>query len=201
MKELVIGTKNKSKLKEIKEIYVDLPFNCIDLGTFPNISEVVEDGSSFAENAAKKASGYALQVGKWVLAEDSGLVVPVLKGDPGIHSARYAGEHGGDAANNTKLLQELSKYPAENRDAYYICVACLADPQGKVMALTEGKCHGRIISDYLGQGGFGYDPLFLVLEYHQTFGELSSRVKHAISHRSKALAQLRPTLWQLISNS
>lgn len=201
MKELVIGTKNKSKLKEIKEIYVDLPFKCIDLGAFPNVSEVVEDGSTFAENAAKKASGYALQVGKWVLAEDSGLVVPILKGDPGIHSARYAGEHGGDAANNTKLLQELSKYPAENRNAYYICVACLSDPQGKVMALTEGKCHGRIISDYLGQGGFGYDPLFLVLEYHQTFGELSSRVKHAISHRSKALAQLRPTLWQLISNS
>ena len=201
MKELVIGTKNKSKLKEIKEIYVDLPFNCIDLGAFSNVSEVVEDGSTFAENAAKKASGYALQVGKWVLAEDSGLVVPILKGDPGIHSARYAGEHGGDAANNTKLLQELSKYPAENRDAYYICVACLADPQGKVMALTEGKCHGRIISNYLGQGGFGYDPLLLVLEYHQTFGELSSRVKHAISHRSKALAKLRPSLWQLLSNS
>lgn len=201
MTELVIGTKNKSKLKEIKEIYVDLPFNCLDLGAFPWVSEVVEDGSSFAENAAKKASGYALQVGKWVLAEDSGLVVPILNGDPGIHSARYAGEHGCDAANNSKLLHELSKYPAEKRDAYYICVACLADPQGKVMFLTEGKCHGRIIPEYLGEGGFGYDPLFLVLEYHQTFGELSSRVKHAISHRSKALAKLRPSLWQLLSNS
>ena len=201
MTDLVIGTKNKSKLKEIKEIYADLPFNCLDLGAFQGVSEVVEDGSSFAENAAKKASGYALQVGKWVLAEDSGLVVPILKGDPGIHSARYAGEHCCDAANNSKLLHELSKYPAENRDAYYICVACLADPQGKVMVLTEGKCHGRIIPEYLGEGGFGYDPLFLVLEYHQTFGELSSRVKHAISHRSKALAKLRPSLWQLLSNS
>ena len=201
MTDLVIGTKNKSKLKEIKEIYADLPFNCLDLDAFQGVSEVVEDGSSFAENAAKKASGYALQVGKWVLAEDSGLVVPILKGDPGIHSARYAGEHGCDAANNSKILHELSKYPAENRDAYYICVACLADPQGKVMVLTEGKCHGRIIPEYLGEGGFGYDPLFLVLEYHQTFGELSSRVKHAISHRSKALAKLRPSLWQLLSNS
>ncbi|MSR49702.1 MAG: non-canonical purine NTP pyrophosphatase, RdgB/HAM1 family [Planctomycetaceae bacterium] len=201
MTDLVIGTKNKSKLKEIKEIYADLPFNCLDLGAFQGVSEVVEDGSSFAENATKKASGYALQVGKWVLAEDSGLVVPTLKGDPGIHSARYAGEHGCDAANNSKLLHELIKYPAENRDAYYICVACLADPQGKVMVLTEGKCHGRIIPEYLGEGGFGYDPLFLVLEYHQTFGELSSRVKHAISHRSKALAKLRPSLWQLLSNS
>ncbi len=201
MTDLVIGTKNKSKLKEIKEIYADLPFNCLDLGAFQGVSEVVEDGSSFAENAAKKASGYALQVGKWVLAEDSGLVVPILNGDPGIHSARYAGEHGCDAANNSKLLHELSKYPDENRDAYYICVACLADPQGKVMVLTEGKCHGRIIPEYLGEGGFGYDPLFLVLEYHQTFGELSSRVKHAISHRSKALAKLRPSLWQLLSNS
>ncbi|NBR07302.1 MAG: RdgB/HAM1 family non-canonical purine NTP pyrophosphatase [Planctomycetes bacterium] len=200
MTELVIGTKNKSKLREIKEIYDDLPFNCIDLAAFPGVSEVVEDGASFAENAAKKASGYALQVGKWVLAEDSGLVVPILNGAPGIHSARYAGEHGGDAANNTKLLQELSQYPPEKRDAYYICVACLSDPQGKVMALTEGKCHGRIIPEYLGKGGFGYDPLFLVLEYHQTFGELSSRVKHAISHRCKALAQLRPILWQRFSN-
>lgn len=201
MTELVIGTKNKSKLREIKEIYSDLLINCTDLGAFPGVSEVVEDGSSFAENAAKKASGYALQVGKWVLAEDSGLVVPILNGAPGIHSARYAGEHGGDAANNGKLLQELGKYPAENRDAYYICVACLADPQGKVMVLTEGKCHGRIIPEYLGKGGFGYDPLFLVLEYHRTFGELSSRVKHAISHRSKALAKLRPSLWQLLGNS
>lgn len=201
MTELVIGTKNKSKLREIKEIYADLPVNCLDLSSFPNHSEVLEDGSSFLENAEKKASGYALQVGKWVFAEDSGLVVPVLKGEPGIHSARYAGEHGGDSANNTKLLEALKLFPPEKRDAYYICVACLANPEGKIMARAEGRCHGRIIKDYMGQGGFGYDPLFLILEYHQTFGELTARVKHSISHRSKALAQLRPSIWQLLNNS
>ncbi len=196
MNELVIGTKNRSKLKEIKEIFADLPLNCLDLSNFPNCVEVEEDGSSFEENARKKASGYALQTGKWVLAEDSGLVVPVLHGEPGIHSARYAGGHGNDNANNCKLLEALKNFPVEKRDAFYVCSAALANPRGEVVGSAEGKCFGTIIADYLGQGGFGYDPLFLVLEYHQTFGQLTSLVKHSISHRCRALSLIRPSIWR-----
>lgn len=201
MVELVIGTKNRSKLREIKEIFADLPLNFLDLSAFPACTEVVEDGVSFEENARKKASGYALQTGKWVLAEDSGLVVPALHGEPGIHSARYAGGHGDDNANNTKLLAQLKGFAIEERQAFYVCSAALANPMGEVLGWAEGKCFGRIISDYLGQGGFGYDPLFLVLEYHQTFGQLTSRVKHSISHRCKALALLRPSLWRHLLKS
>jgi XTP/dITP diphosphohydrolase len=133
-----------------------------------------------------------------VLGEDSGLVVPALKGRPGVRSARYAGKQGDDAANNTRLLAELAPLPDDQRAAYYVCVAALADPQGEVRAVTEGRCHGTIISDYRGTGGFGYDPLFLIPEYHHTFGELSPRVKHALSHRARALAQLRSALRRLV---
>jgi XTP/dITP diphosphohydrolase len=133
-----------------------------------------------------------------VLGEDSGLVVPALGGRPGVYSARYAGTQGDDAANNRKLLAELAPLPADNRDAYYVCTAALADPAGKVHAVVEGRCWGRIITDYRGAGGFGYDPLFEIVEYHQTFGELSPRVKHALSHRGRALLQLRPALRQLL---
>jgi XTP/dITP diphosphohydrolase len=133
-----------------------------------------------------------------VLGEDSGLVVPALNGRPGVYSARYAGKQGDDAANNLKLLAELAPHAEDKRAAYYVCTAALADPSGVVHAVVEGRCHGRIISEYRGEGGFGYDPLFLIPEYHQTFGQLSSRVKHALSHRGRALLQLRPVLRQLL---
>jgi XTP/dITP diphosphohydrolase len=116
-------------------------------------------------------------------------------------SARYAGVQGDDAANNTKLLAELAPLSEDKREAYYICTAALADPQGAIHAVVEGRCYGRIITEYRGTGGFGYDPLFLIPEYHQTFGELSPRVKHALSHRGRALAQLRPALRRFLGPS
>jgi XTP/dITP diphosphohydrolase len=155
---------------------------------------VVEDGATFADNAGKKASELARVLQHWVLGEDSGLVVPVLGGRPGVYSARYAGKQGDDAANNARLLAELAPLADDQRAAYYVCTAALADPQGEIKAITEGRCHGRIIRDFRGQGGFGYDPLFLIPEYHRTFGELSARVKHALSHRARALSRLRPVL-------
>jgi len=133
-----------------------------------------------------------------VLGEDSGLVVPALNGRPGVYSARYAGRQGDDEANNDRLLAELAPLPDDRRAAYYVCTAALADPGGEVRAVTEGRCHGVIVRQRRGTGGFGYDPLFLIPEYHQTFGELSSRVKHALSHRSRALERLRPDLQQLL---
>ena len=195
---LVLGTRNAKKRKEIEDILGDLGIPLQDLSRFPNAPDVVEDGSTFEANARKKASETAQAIGQWVLGEDSGLVVPALNGRPGVYSARYAGVHGDDAANNKKLLAELAPLPGDKRDAYYVCTAALADPSGQVHAVVEGRCWGRIIAEYRGAGGFGYDPLFLIPEYHQTFGELSARVKHALSHRGRALLQLRPTLRHLL---
>jgi XTP/dITP diphosphohydrolase len=194
MSVLVVGTRNAKKRIEILEILHDLPIEVRDLTAYPDTPDVVEDGDTFEANARKKAIEVARHLGQWVLAEDSGLVVPALKGRPGVYSARYAGKQGDDEANNQKLLAELAPFPDEKRAAYYVCTAALADPAGEVKAVVEGRCHGVIDKDYRGTGGFGYDPLFLIPEYHQTFGELSARVKHALSHRARALEQLRPTL-------
>jgi XTP/dITP diphosphohydrolase len=198
---LVLGTRNAKKRQEIEEILGDLGVALCDLSQFPDAPEVEENGATFEDNARKKASELAKALHHWVLGEDSGLVVPALGGRPGVHSARYAGKQGDDAANNARLLAELAPLPDDRRAAYYVCTAALADPEGEVRAVTEGRCHGRIIGDFRGQGGFGYDPLFLIAEYHRTFGELSPRVKHALSHRARALAKLRPVLWSLLFKS
>jgi XTP/dITP diphosphohydrolase len=195
---LVLGTRNAKKRQEIEEILGDLGLDLQDLAQYPDAPEVVEDGDTFEANAHKKAIETARAVGQWVLAEDSGLVVPALNGRPGVYSARYAGKQGDDAANNARLLAELAPLGPDARVAYYVCTAAVADPAGQVHALAEGRCHGRIIAEYRGTGGFGYDPLFLIPEYHRTFGELSAAVKHALSHRGRALAKLRPALRQLL---
>jgi XTP/dITP diphosphohydrolase len=195
---LVLGTRNRKKRQEIEEILSDLPLELADLTRWPNVPEVVEDGKTFEANARKKASEVARALGQWVLGEDSGLVVPALGGRPGVCSARYAGKQGDDEANNDRLLAELAPLPDEKRAAYYVCVAALADPQGEVREVVEGRCHGRIIRERRGSGGFGYDPLFLIPEFHRTFGELSPRVKHALSHRARALERLRPALRRLL---
>lgn len=191
---LVLATRNRKKCQEIVEILGDLNFELRDLTAYPNAPEVVEDGETFEANARKKAVELARFLGEWTLGEDSGLVVPALDGRPGVYSARFAGKQGDDEANNARLLAELDPLPDDRRAAYYVCTAALSDPQGEVQAVVEGRCHGVIIREARGQGGFGYDPLFLIPEYHKTFGELSSTVKHALSHRARALAKLRPVL-------
>jgi XTP/dITP diphosphohydrolase len=198
---LVLGTRNRKKREEIEEILGVLGIELQDLSRWPDAPEVVEDASTFEGNARKKASQTARALGQWVLGEDSGLVVPALHGRPGVYSARYAGKQGDDEANNDKLLAELRPLPDKSRAAYYVCTAALADPQGEIQAVTEGRCHGIIISERRGTGGFGYDPLFLIPEYLRTFGELSPRVKHALSHRARALAQLRPALRRLLGKT
>jgi XTP/dITP diphosphohydrolase len=198
---LVVGTRNRKKLEEIREILGDLGLELRDLTQYPGVPEVVEDGATFEANARKKAVELARHLGAWVLGEDSGLVVPGLNGRPGVYSARYAGRQGDDEANNDRLLAELAPLPEDRRSAYYVCTAALADPQGEVQAVVEGRCHGVIAHERRGTGGFGYDPLFLIPEYHRTFGELSPVVKHALSHRARALAKLRPVLRRLLVNS
>jgi XTP/dITP diphosphohydrolase len=195
---LVLGTRNVKKRGELVEILSDLGVEIRDLTGYPDAPEVEEDGATFEDNARKKAVVLAKALNEWVLGEDSGLCVPALGGRPGVYSARYAGTQGDDEANNEKLISELRPLPEEKRDAYYVCTAALADPSGEVKAVVEGRCGGRMLLERRGKGGFGYDPLFLVREYHKTFGELSPRVKHALSHRGRAMAQLRPVLRELL---
>ncbi len=195
---LVLGTRNVKKRREIEEILGDMSLELRDLSQWPDLPEVTEDGDTFEANARNKASEVARSLTHWALGEDSGLVVPALGGRPGVLSARYAGRQGDDEANNAKLLAELAPLPDERRAAYYVCTAALADPSGEIRAVTQGRCHGVIIKEQRGSGGFGYDPLFLIPEYHRTFGELSPRVKHALSHRARALGKLRPILWQVL---
>src|SRR5690606_26111500 len=135
------------------------------------------DGTPFAENGALTASVQARHIGHWVLGEDRGLAVDALDGAPGIFSARYAGEPCADQANNRKLLAALAELPLERRTAHYVCSAALSNPAGEILETSEGKCHGRIRLEAAGSGGFGYEPLFELPEYHHTFGELGGDLK------------------------
>jgi XTP/dITP diphosphohydrolase len=141
-----------------------------------------------------KASQQAAHLGRWVLADDSGLEVDALGGAPGIFSARYAGEDASDEANNRRLLGQLADTPLEGRTARYVCHVAAADPTGAIRAESYDICRGRIRFEPAGTNGFGYDPLFEVLEYHRTFGELGPAVKRALSHRSRALRAILPLL-------
>jgi XTP/dITP diphosphohydrolase len=194
---LVVGTHNRKKGAELQELLVPLGLVVATLDDFPNAIDVVEDGDSFAANAVLKATKQARHLAKWVLADDSGLEVDALDGAPGIYSARFAGENSSDEQNNALLLERLSGTPLEKRTAHYVCHVALADPQGTVRAESHDVCHGRIRFEAAGTNGFGYDPLFEVVEYHRTFGELGPAVKRAISHRSRALRAILPRLQAL----
>src|SRR5258707_14861425 len=143
--ELVVGTRNPKKREEILEILHGLDVRLTDLTHWPVAPEVVEDGDTFEANARKKAVELAKALHRWVLGEDSGLVVPALNGRPGVYSARYAGKQGDDEANNARLLAELAPLPEDHRLAYYVCTAALARPNGEVQAVVEGRCHGVIL--------------------------------------------------------
>jgi XTP/dITP diphosphohydrolase len=195
--QLVLGSRNRKKSREIAEIFAPHGIALVSVADFPQVPEVVEDGATFAENAAKKASGPAVQLGRWVIGEDSGLMVDALGGRPGVISARFSGPGATDEANNRKLMEELAGVPLERRTAAYVCTIALADPAGAIRVTAEGRCRGVIITEPRGENGFGYDPYFLVREYHRTFGELSSRVKHQISHRARALGFFIPQVVKL----
>ena len=194
---LVVGTGNKKKGAELAALLAPWNFEVRTLADFPAMSAVDETGTTFAENAKLKACGYAATLGRWVLADDSGLCVDALGGRPGVDSALYAGRHGADEANNDKLLRELADVPLQRRTAYYVCHVALADPTGTLRAQVEDVCRGRIIGRRQGTGGFGYDPLFEVVEYHRTFGSLAPEVKACLSHRARALRRMLPELRRL----
>ena len=193
-RELLIASKNKGKIREIRQIYADLPVAIVEQADLP---DVVEDGDTFSANARKKALEIARHTGKWALADDSGLEVDALKGAPGIHSARWSG--GGDEANNEKLLAELHDVPAPARTARYRAVVVIASPDGRVLAEADGVCEGIIGFERKGTGGFGYDPYFVVPQFGRTMAELPPDTKNAISHRGEALRRLREPLTRALA--
>jgi XTP/dITP diphosphohydrolase len=195
---LVLGTRNQGKVAELRGLFAPLPLAISSLADFPDSLAVEETGDSFAANAALKAAEQARHLNAWVLGEDSGIVVDVLAGAPGIFSARYAGPDATDAQNNARLLMELGDTPPERRTAHYVCQLALSDPLGNVRASCGAVCHGRIRFEPAGSAGFGYDPLFEIVEYHRTFGQLGQSVKAALSHRARAVETLIPQLRELI---
>lgn len=198
MFELVLGTHNPKKLIELRELMPPDLVRLVSLAELDDAIEVEETGTTFFENATLKAVEQAKHLNRWVLAEDSGLSVDALQGAPGVYSARFSGEAATDQSNNDLLLQKLADVPTERRGAHYTCQVCLSDPQGKLRLETKGECHGVIGREPSGGNGFGYDPLFIVPEMHQTFGELGPTVKQAISHRARALRQFLPAFLAFI---
>jgi XTP/dITP diphosphohydrolase len=193
MKELLVASGNKGKLREFGELLKGVVDTILSPADFPGLPEVEEDGVTFEENALKKARSAALFTGRPVLADDSGLSVDFLDGRPGVYSARYAGENASDADNNALLLRELAGVPAGRRGGAFHCVIALCLPDGSCQTF-DGSLPGVILEAPRGEGGFGYDPLFLVPEYGQTFSELPLEIKNAISHRGRAMQLLKAAL-------
>jgi len=191
--KIVFASRNEGKVKEIKNMLEGLSVELISLNNYENIPEIIEDGESFLQNALKKAKLVSGITSEIVLADDSGLQVDILGGEPGIHSARYAGDNATDEQNNKKLLSKLKGISLQNREASFCCVLVLFRPDGRY-DYFEGKWRGIIVDEARGDNGFGYDPIFFVPELKKTAAELSSRVKNELSHRGQAFAQLKKRL-------
>ncbi len=210
--KILIATTNPGKIAEIKAMSLDMARDRLDadikwiaLSDFANIGEIKEDGITFADNARKKAVGYAKATGLWTLADDSGLVIDALGGEPGVKSARFSSENDKnrgllDHKNMQKVLKLLENVPAEKRTARFVCCLCLANPD-KILAETQGILEGLIINKEIGENGFGYDPIFLVPHLNKTVAQLAADEKNAISHRGNAIRKLKPRLIKLLKTN
>lgn len=196
--KLIIATQNSHKLKEIKDLLKETGVQVISASEVPNAPLVEEDGSTFEENAVKKAVALARVANAWALADDSGLEVDALGGIPGVHSARYAGEPVKYAANNKKLLGAL--LGETNRRARFRCVIALSSPNGETRCV-EGSCEGVITEKPRGRKGFGYDPIFQPEGYTLTFAEMDAAEKNRISHRARALAAAKQAWGALLAGN
>jgi len=188
--EIIIATGNRHKVAEINDILADLNIKVIPMTDFPQHPKTVEDGKTLQENAAKKAKEAAAFFKKWALADDTGLEVDYLNGDPGVYSARYAGDGCTYDDNNRKLLTALKDAPKDKRGAQFRCVIAVSSPEGET-TFAEGKIFGIITEHLAGDKGFGYDPVFFVPEQNKTFAELNADVKNKISHRAQALQKMK----------
>jgi XTP/dITP diphosphohydrolase len=191
--EAVIATRNAAKLREIEDILAPLGLKVLSLKDFPRVGEIVEDGTTFGENAAKKAREVARQTGRLAIADDSGLVVDALQGRPGVFSSRYGGKDATDQEKCQKLLAEMSGIPEEKRQAAFVCAIAVATPQEEV-EIVEGECRGRIAFAPTGKSGFGYDPVFFLPALGKTMAEIDPHLKNRISHRARALEKLKKIL-------
>lgn len=198
---LVLGTRNPGKVAEFRALLADCGWQIADLGDFPDVHDVDEDGSTLAENARAKAAGFASQIDQWVLADDTGLMVDALGGAPGVNTARFAGRDATAKDNRERLMAELRAVPAEKRTARFVCHLALADPSGRIQAEADGACVGRIRFEPVGDGGFGYDSLFEIVEYHRTLAELGQTATVCLSHRARAVQSLRTVLAGIGSTS
>ena len=185
MRKIVVGTRNNGKVREIQTALADLPFAVVGLPE-TDIPDVEETGTTFQENAILKARHYCQFTGEYCLADDSGLEVDALDGEPGVYSARYAGLDATDAANNEKLLTVLKEVPPSGRTARFRSVLVLVGPDGSLL-LVDGVCEGVILDEARGTGGFGYDPLFYMPSQGKTMAEMTIEEKNRISHRGNAL--------------
>jgi XTP/dITP diphosphohydrolase len=195
--KIVFASRNEGKVKEIKSMLQGTGIELVSLNNYTNLPEMVEDGSSFLENALKKAKIISELTKETVLADDSGLQVDFLKGEPGIYSSRYAGEGATDKENNAKLLASLKNVPARKRTASFQCVLVLYQKDGSYDSFS-GKWSGQIIDDARGSNGFGYDPIFFVPELNKTAAELPAEIKNKVSHRGQAFARLKKRLLEKI---
>lgn len=195
---LVLATHNKDKVAEfIRSPFLSrLPVRIVGLDAYPDAPEAEETGDTFAANASLKARLAAKHTGQWALADDSGLEVDALEGRPGVHSARFSGPRATAASNNGKLLELLKEVPPEKRTARFCCAIAIASPTGTYW-VDVGVCEGFIADEPRGEGGFGYDPLFVVPEYDRTFAELPAKAKDDISHRARALRKAAARLQKL----
>ncbi len=195
---LVVATGNLGKLKEIREI-LGPDVALLTLQDFPGLPEIVEDGDTFKANAIRKARTVATLTGRPALGDDSGLEVDALDGAPGVYSARFAGEAATDAENNALLLARLQDVSETERTARFRCVVAVAAPDGTAH-ISGGSCEGRILTAPRGDGGFGYDPLFLVPELDRSFAELPPSKKNRISHRGRALRNAHPLIQRVLGD-
>ncbi|MDD5465013.1 MAG: RdgB/HAM1 family non-canonical purine NTP pyrophosphatase [Candidatus Omnitrophica bacterium] len=195
--KLVVATRNKKKLLEIKEILKGMDLVLLSLDAYKNSPKVIENGKTFKENAVKKAVKLARFTGEFCLGEDSGLCVDALDGAPGIYSARFSGNGKNDIKNNLKLLKLLKGLPRSKRKAHYVCAAALAD-KGGLVGVVEGRCNGLIAFEPKGSAGFGYDPVFYIPKYKKTFAQLGEKIKHKMSHRYHALEKARRVIQKYI---
>ncbi len=198
MTRILVATRNAGKIRELARLLEAIEgVALVGLDAYPDLPDVVEDADTFEGNAAKKAMEVARATGLPTIADDSGLVVDALGGAPGVYSARYAGEHGGDEANNDKLLAELDDVPHDERTARFVCLLAFADPGGPLgdaVHLERGAIEGHVLRARRGDGGFGYDPLFLPVGETRTTAEMPAAEKNAISHRAVASAKMRAFL-------
>lgn len=197
MKRIVLATKNKGKIKEMRELLAPMNIEVLSLADFSPVDDAEENGATFAENAMLKARYYFAHTGTPCLADDSGLEVDALGGRPGVYSARYSGEDATDAANNAKVLREMEGIEKDKRTARFRCAMALVG-EG-VELTTDGTCEGALLTEERGQGGFGYDPIFYVPKFDRTLAEMSSEEKNSISHRGAAVRKMADLIAEMMA--